>query len=289
MKNCFSRLMKTLAVAVLASVFAASAARSALIIDFGGNMVSSNQNLVLPTPTNDGDTRYWEYDFDTPISPSSSVYSGIPFYGVLQHTSGTGTAANFGRARVGSGSIGEIEIRGSAHGTGNFITGLVFFKPELNPGESVAFMPGDSITMSNHTFTTNPGNPRRYRMAVLNDGGWYLSASSYPGNQTGFGTFTIADAAAEMWGAWDPTTVPLDPTNDPSGSYTTLGSTFTNVEAVGVWFAFSGSSTQEARFSLSGLQVNATTVIPEPHTLGLLLAVGTLLMLRRRLVGGGRK
>lgn len=240
------------------------------IISWDGDVVTNHVNLILPTPVDNGQIRTWEYDFDTPILSTSGAYSGPEIFGVLQNLSGKGYATNFSVARIeNSGTNDVIRIRGNADtlsGETNIITGMIFFKPDVESGDTVSFTASSSMTLG---ASVPGGSPRQIRMSVLNDGVWYLSSSSNSGG------FTISDASAEMWGVWDPTITPLSYTSNPSITYDTLGSTFTNIQAAGLWYTSGRAGpSQEGRLDVSGFLVNATvTPIPEPSTGGILLLI----------------
>lgn len=233
------------------------------VVSWGGNTVTNQVNLVLPTPTDTGATRTWEYDFDTPLLQTSEAYSGLPIYGALQNISGQASPANFSVARIeNSGTNDVIRIRGNNNLTGetNIISGLIFFKPELESGQTISFATGGSMTLAANTSGTSP---RRVRMAVLNDGIWYLSATE---NQAGF---AIANTATELWGTWGPTGAPL---SSAPIVFNITGLTFTNIEAVGVWFNLGRPNVgggEQGRLDISSFLVDAT-VIPEPSVAALL-------------------
>lgn len=64
------------------------AAHADAVVSWGGNMVSANTNLVLPSPTDNGGIRTWKWNTGSPnISPNSG-YTGQPFYGALQIDAG---------------------------------------------------------------------------------------------------------------------------------------------------------------------------------------------------------
>lgn len=245
--NNIRTTLQTSLIAVLLSW--ATSVPGAVIIDFGGDMVTGNRSFALPDPVDDGNIRIYPYDFDTPISPTSSDYTGILFYGVLQNESGKATPANFTRARItNNGANDELDVWGNSdadEGVSNIITGLIFFRPELAVGETVEFLSGDSISL---TASIPGGDPRRTRIAVLNDGVWYLSDSS------SHGSLEVEDAANELWAEWDPTAIPLP---EPPEAYGTAGADFQNIEAVGVWFA-SGREDSNGRFYLREFKVHAT-------------------------------
>jgi hypothetical protein len=120
---------------------------------------------------------------------------------------------------------------------------------------------------------------KEIRMAVVNDGIVYLS-------QTTFSTAnsTLADASLELWGAWDPSGAPI-----PAGptSFTTLGSTFTNIQGIGFYGngTYTSTNTSQARIVATSFMANATiTTVPEPTTEALmgLSAVGMVLYVKRR-------
>ncbi len=244
-------------------------ANATVVVDWGGAMVSENVNLALPTPSDNGGTRTWKWDTDSPSISPNSGYTGQAFYGAFQNTSGD----NLGPARItNSGTADFLEIRGnSATAT---VSGLIFFQPDV-VNSIVSFDASSSLSAVVQYLNYNP---RSVRFAVLNDGTWYLSSYWVSGATT----LNIADASAAMWGEWDITdAAPLPAT---PASFTTAGSTFDDIQGLGIYFSTYGNeASAPGRFEFSSFTANAVvTVIPEPSTaLLLVLATGLIKFSRR--------
>jgi hypothetical protein len=119
---------------------------------------------------------------------------------------------------------------------------------------------------------------RRARIAVLNDGVWYLSQTNLTSST---GTLTISDASAAMWGVWSgvdgASPLPVVPT-----TFTTPGSMFENIQGIGIYFTVTGNGdTAGARFELTNFSATSAA-IPEPAIApALLLGIGLLVSRRR--------
>ncbi|MBE2205131.1 MAG: PEP-CTERM sorting domain-containing protein [Chthoniobacterales bacterium] len=255
---------KILVTAALGLLLANATGNAATLVSWGGDyLTTSLQNFVLPTATDNSGVRTYEYSASTAIDPGSGVYSGPKFYGALQNNSGTSTPADFDASRVIDNSgTNQIRVWGNTPSAGitNTITGLIFFKPTLNIGETASFGVSDQLNMT----ISMTGASRLARFAVLNNGQWYLSDDNFTAN----GAKSITPNG-EMWGAWNPTGAPLAST---PGSYTTNGSTFTDIEAVGYYFNISNTGAN-SRIDLTSYTATGT-VVPEPGIVGLLACAG---------------
>ncbi len=248
----------------------AASAEASLIVNWGGEMVTANRNLSLPAPTDSesGGIRTWNWSSSSGVLNPTSGYTAAPFWGALQTTTESGVPAGLGTARItNNGTADYLEIRGStANGD---MEGFIFFKPEVAEGSTVSFDETSSLKL---VITNLNYNPREVRMAVLNDGTWYLSGG-VGGLVTGATTFSITNTDASRWAEWSGVNgaapLPAIP-----GSYTISGSSFDKIEAVGFYFAAAGNGSSAApRFEVNEFVVNAQ-VVPEPSTALLLLGSG---------------
>lgn len=101
-------------------------------------------------------------------------------------------------------------------------------------------------------------NSRAVRMAVLNDGVWYLSQEL----RTGMTRFEILNASAAMWGAWEELkgaeSLPAVPV-----IFATSGSELTNIQAVGFYFSALASEANGARLEMDNFKASALVT---PHS-----------------------
>lgn len=261
-----------------------------IIADWGGDYVSASRGFVLPTATDTGTTRTYNYSSSTAISPASAYApptgkSGT-FYGALQSAAtGPGAALqSFNAARIfNSGTTDYINVQGdlAAAGATNFttISGLVFFKKadflnSLNTG-SITFDSTSSFTMDIRTSTGT--SARLVRMAVQDGSQWYLSNSS----RASAGTFSIANLSSQNYGAWNITSSSA-PLPSAPGTFATAGSTFTDIQAVGFYFDVPQNDGNRPVLSINSFSL---TAVPEPSSI-LLLTMGlTSAMIFRRRTG----
>ncbi|MBE2204017.1 MAG: PEP-CTERM sorting domain-containing protein [Chthoniobacterales bacterium] len=274
-----------------AALLAITNVNSATVVaDWGGDYVSVDQALAVPTPVGSAPTWTYKYSASTAISPASgytapSGKSGT-FYGALEVTNSE--AANAASAwdaspRIQNNAAADrIRLRSkalAASGT-SAVTGLVFFKKTdfLNSMSSPSQIKFDSTSNFTMSLATNVGS---VRLAVLDGSQWYLSSYNFT---SGSGNISLSNLASENFGAWsiDSTSAPLPAV---PGSFGIAGSTFTDIQAVGFYFSGSTNTTGVT----PGVQATAFSVsaVPEPST-SLLMGVGltgVLLMARRRRQG----
>lgn len=245
-------------------------------VDWGSSgTVTSNQSLNLPGSTDYDTTRVWQQTGSTPITPSSG-YTGQPFYGIIQYNNGT-TAGNLNSAIVmnrPAGARDRFYLQSPAGGTGTkSLSGLVYVKKDdfmngLNGAAPLRFDEESSMSITISNFTVGAGSATRVvRLAVLNDGQWYVS-NSYRSSVT---TFTVSDLLSQKWALYPGDTAPLAGTSYNEADYTVYGSELQNIEAVGVYFLNQNATPTDARdFSFDQFQVSFAAPIPEPSTVALL-------------------
>lgn len=255
--------------ALLAGVAALSlaAAEAATIVSFGGDMVSGSYvDLVLPPPEDNGGVRTWPYSAEFAISPPTS-YTGPEFFGALQNAPGDGVPASFPAARITDNvAVDELRVWGNAVTAGQtgVVSGLIFFKPDVEPGSTVTFAESSSLSMT-FSMTSSSGANRNVRFAVLSGGVWYLSEMT---KNDGGGTLSMNDPLAQLWAAWDPAAVPMGAA--PS-SYGVYGSEFGEIDAIGLYFYVPRKDANDPRFALQSFTGDAVvTPVPEASTVGLL-------------------
>lgn len=269
--------MKKLIYLFLGIVTAGSLATADVIVHWSGDYVSANNNLVLPSAIDDGGYRTYAYSVTTPISPSSGYTAPVDrndnFYGAAQVFNSAGTPTSFALARIGNdttsgNNLDFIQFTGPSI-NGN-ISGLVFFK-------QADFLNGSDVTlslsgMSGSINVTDVGGTASIRLAVLNNGSWYLSQSA----ASGTGAFNVTAMDEINWGAWNPAGAPLA---GAPGNYDVSGSTLNDVEALGYYFYAERNG--QSRVGVNEITFNGV-VVPEPGTVSLLMVGSALLFARRR-------
>lgn len=219
-----------------------SAGAATPIIEWGGIMAPANSNLVFADHTDSDDTRMWK-NTEEPLHVESRMY------GILQNRSGTTTPENFAIARIVHDAGGDyLQIHGNG-AEGNAIAGLIFFKPDVPAGSTISFDKDSSLEVNIKKFLLNP---RLMRLAVLNNGVWYLSKYF----ETGVTEFKVSNAADTMWGAWeelkDAESLP-----EPPMSFTTSAAELTNIQAIGFYFSAAAYGNNGARLEIAGFNASA--------------------------------
>lgn len=270
--------MKRLPLHLAAFSLAMASAHTATIVDWGGDYVATGQSLNMGTSSVSGNQSTWDRTGATALSPAAN-YSGPAFYGIIQNNSSNGPAANISQTQVVNRASGDTITVGwtSSSFTDKTVLGLVYIKQSsflsYNTG-SVTFDSTSSISIAK---PTGAGNNYYVKAAVLANGQWYLSNTSSPNAQYSAG-LTINNAATEMWGAYTATAASL--ATLPS-SYTTAGSSLTDITAVGYFFFANrtGGATGNSSVAVSDITFSA---VPEPSTMVLVAIGGLFLLLRRR-------
>lgn len=257
-------------IAALVTVILVSTGRGEILVDWGGNTVTSSRDLHLPTNIIDvGQSRIWPYSFDVPISPvyeygstENSTSAGPPFYGAIQNIDGTFGPIDLTNRRMENvGDIDELRIWGSIYDSArNYLLGLIFFKPTLKAHQTVRMRDGDCLSL---TYTRTSSGFARVRMALLNGDTWYLSSTNVGASTT----FTVDNPNEHLWGAWDAASTNL---TDVGVTFDVPGTTLKNIRAFGFYFHIARTSAG------SGPRMNATAysanLTVQPH--------GTLLTIR---------
>lgn len=252
-------------------------------------MVTSSQSLSLGTPTDKNtDYRLWSRTA-TSFTPAAPDYTGQAVYGYLQNRSGDSSPGGFATAQVTHvTSPGDrLEFAGTAKDQTTWgarsISGLLYFKKEdflggLDAAPALRFADDAGASLNISGFAGGgTGSSRVVRLAVLNDGNWYVSYS-YASDTN---LFNIADLNAQKWALYPVEAGELLPT--PSFSlvnYTFNGADFEQIEAIGLYFSNSHAANNGV-FGAPNFHFNAFNAsfeaIPEPSAALLLLPAGLLI------------
>ena len=221
------------------AVFVAASAQAEVVVNFGENYITGKiqrEDFVLPEPVDVPDTnkRTWKYSDSAPISPAAN-YTGPEIYGGFQtEPDGDGSAELLWITGLYNPTYEPLEntkLVASASSGNSKLTALFTFKPAVGSGQTVCF--DESSSLDYLVSSTSPT-----RLVVKNAGTWYLS--SFPLELGGEGgSLAGFDLLDSYWAEFDPEDVsPLPEIPDAnSGEYSTLGSSFTDVQSVGVYNA----------------------------------------------------
>lgn len=247
-------------------------ADAALLVDWGGDYVSSYQQFS-GSPTSTAGVTTYLYSTTAAKSPASG-YTGPEFYGAfsLTNSSGTGTPAFNSLDRFGvanSGVADQIRI-GAVAPTGETVTmrGLVFFqKEDFLGGGNAGPVTLDNASSFSLNVVSSGGSSRQFKMAVYAfvDGSWNWYLSQATG--AGAAALNITGADASLWGLYsiNGSTSPLD--SAPSAAaYTVSGSTFADIGAVGYYFNYTSSIGTNTTIYVDSFEFNGVSV-PEPHAI----------------------
>lgn len=253
------------------------------IVDFGGDYVSNPTfaPLNFGSTSTTGNTLTSLYSDTVPKSPSSG-YTTPPgksgtFYGAFETTTPSATPA-FGLSRVTNASPNDTVLMNGGSGAGtNTLLGLyAFLSPDFLNGANTGSVSFDENSSLSLTILASAAGT--IRMAALNDGQWYLSETVY--SVATASTFTVDNPNEINWGAWTPPTSGTFPAV-PS-LFDVAGSTFTDIQGVGFYFARSRVTVGPA-FSWNSFQATALVVpVPEPGVGSLLLAATAATLCVRR-------
>lgn len=307
MKTISSRSEKIIRLAIAGAAiivaFCAGTARAATVIHYDGINASytgglranwggvTDPHFTLPTPVDTGtEVRTWKYSDTTPISPATG-YTGPAIYAALQYDSNAGTFGNLaGQSGIRSGILtynddvaSGFAVIGS--GVGSSLTAMIFFKPDVGDGQTVSFDASSSISLTGAAGGSDWQTGMRF--VVQSDGQWYISdVVSYTTTNSPAATsriWTLNDLGSYSFASFAPENAAPLPVAPISG-FDTLGSSFTDITAVGYNFSTTGPTNNLPWISMWDFTVNAT-VVPEPSTTALLLigsAVAAALVFARR-------
>jgi hypothetical protein len=264
--------------------------QAATIVSWGGDVVSADQALTLPSDISSNETidRGWGdatvdsyaatfFDSATSIAPGSG-YTGGAFYG------------GFGAAQVDDalGNMAHSSVAGSRTRIGNLGTadelvwgvnnGRSFASTTLWSTSAAALDSGSSMEL-NITFIGNNGG-EEVRFMVEKAGSWYVSTTANGSDTTGLFSLGGATLQNELW---IPVTLndniytPLNYNTGVAGSTLAL----TDIDFVGFYFRTPTNSENGDNLRINSFEVVA---IPEPSSLLLLGAamLGFFLVVRRR-------
>lgn len=247
------------------SVEAMAGGNSRMLVNWGGNYVSSFESLSGIVAANgeefadDGqndDRRIGRgFDMGAPLNPASG-YTGTSstFYGGIEVWRLNSTALNPYIGIENDGLLDLIEIE-TSNGSDRRIFASVLWKKEdflNNSDETILFDQGSSLSI---TVSASSGGLPMVRFLVLSDGVYYISQT----NQIGVGLLRLEQSAlsSELWAVFDPTSnlQPFSGTTtvqSSSLSFTVPTSSLADIQAVGYFMeraSFPGGGNVVARIS----------------------------------------
>jgi PKD repeat protein len=218
----------------------AAAAQPALLIDLSGNYNTSSGNISFtkPTETTAGEARIYDNDFSAPLIAKGAAgtggsYVGPSIYGAFRQSVAGGPPVTFTTFRMGGDSL-AITPSSTLINSGVLDILYVFKKADfangLNTG-SIGFGTSSGFSVTTGTYNAST---KCLRAVVQNGSTWYISVAS---NTVSSGTtnpkIIMTNASAALWSIWDPLTS-ID-TSSQDFSVTVAGSTFNDIQAVGIY------------------------------------------------------
>lgn len=223
------------------AVFVAASAQAEVVVNFGENYITGEiqrEDFVLPEPVDVPDTnkRTWKYSDSAPISPAAN-YAGPEIHGGFQtEPDGDGPAELLWITGLYNPIYPPLEntkLMASASCGNSKLTAMFVFKPAVASGQTVCF--DESSSLDYVVSSTSPT-----RLVVKNAGTWYVFSIPLVLGEEG-GSLAGYDLLDSNWAVFDPEDVsPLPEISDASSGileYTTPGSSFTDVQGVGIYNA----------------------------------------------------
>lgn len=279
-----------MAAAIGASSFAQT---TAIAVNLGGDLVGGNNNSSL----DEGDqvvTDTGDFNNDTltdarfripmdhagnfinigsPVTPgiNTTWATGLE---VINYNSTTPTGTVGAVFRLANSGTNDFLQAGSAPGTGTSL-GFVFaphvrksnFLNGASTGTTVSFTDDPSGFFFDYNWQQGspdgPGNGRQNRATVQNGSDWYISGT-VGGPKDGDATF---NPYTEMWYPWDVDTSLFFETPSSGG---VLGSTFTDIQALGTVMMLDSTTTLSSNnavvANVQGMSVSVDFTLPPPPT-----------------------
>ncbi len=281
--NLMKTSLKSVFAATTVAALSIATAHAQVIVNFGGDYVTTTTPGNYSWTGGGGGDYVVAFSNTTQLSPTSG-YTGPTYYGGAFRGSWTvSTAGNTNVVNAADGTNDAIQLDNGAGTTAanTGYAGLVIFRKAdfLNGGNTnqVDITSSSSFT-ARGTNAQNTGALDVRWVLRLSDNTYVISqlASSTFGNSNSYTTINSGDLTALSWFTYDPVTSVFN-----IGSATTP--TFTDIQAVGVWFGDTTNSVNaryQGRLSIFTADV---TIVPEPTTWVLLAgSLATLVFIRRR-------
>jgi hypothetical protein len=220
-----------------------------LLVNLSGdfNTGTGNINYVMPALTTTGETLIYDNDFGTAIVTNGALgtggsYVGPDVYGSFRHTMIGGTAGSLPEAPVimrvassdylsfyakDSNTVGEVGL--AADVDFMYVFKKADFANGLNSG-SVSFDSSSPFSVDTPSYNAST---KLLRAVVQNGSTWYISQASNTVASASANKAIVTNASAAQWAVWDPLTS-ID-TSTQDFSTTVAGSTFTDIQAVGIY------------------------------------------------------
>jgi hypothetical protein len=242
-------------------------AHAALVVDLSGDWSTGTARpaATLPTLTTTADTKFYYNGFATAYLTNGQASTGGNYVGPTMYASwrqyNVGGISGANTLRVDGDTLSNTAGASSnlnAAGTFNFMYMVkkANFGNGLSTSNNIGF---DATSDFSIVATTWSGDSKSLRAVVQNGSIWYISQAENTAIQSG--TKTLANAASLRWSVWDPTTSAGFSGDSLDFTTTVAGSTFTDIQAVGVWARIVDGA-QNANASISTIQIGAVGVVP---------------------------
>ncbi len=279
------KLPRLAAVCGIALALGTPAAFSTVVISYDSSvgyvsgclsMVYSNWNL--PTPTDAGGRKVWEFDSSNALMSNAinGTYSGPAIYGGFQVEEGYSISSSSGinSGLFSNSRFGILETKGNGS-----LSAIIAFKPDISINETMGFSSSSNITFTGSMSAHNGDLHDRIRVVVQNDGQWYISQKMTP-RYDGVQYYDLKNAGTASFALFNPEDVAPLPNIPGDGNYTYSGASFQDITMVGYYINDIQRNASGTYFQMTKFEVDAD-VIPEP-VVGALLFLGLGLLATRR-------
>lgn len=251
---------------------------SLFVVNLAGNYNTGtgNINFLMPTVATNGEALIYDNDFGTAIVTNGTTgvggaYTGQTVYASFRHSMTGGTNAVPPQvaaiARVAStDSLTFYGQNANTDGETNLAAALdimyVFKKADFLNGRNTGSVVFDASSSFSVTSSSYNANTKVLRAVVQNGNSWYISqASNTVASATTNPKLIVTNASSAMWAAWDPLSS-IDVSTLPDFSTTVAGSTFTDIQAVGIYShvtRYSGTTGTVIQIGFSSIQIGGVS------------------------------
>jgi hypothetical protein len=248
-----------------------------LVVNLAGNYNTGtgNINFLMPTVATNGEALIYDNDFGTAIVTNGAVstggsYTGQTVYASFRHTmtGGTNAVPPLAPVVMRVASTDSLTFYGqntNTAGEANLAAALdimyVFKKADFLNGRNTGSVVFDASSSFSVTSGSYNASTKLLRAVVQNGNSWYISqASNTVASASTNPKIILTNASEALWAVWDPLSS-IDVSTLPDFSTTVAGSTFTDIQAVGIYshvtkYAVSGTVFQ---IGFSSIQIGGVS------------------------------